>query len=348
VKVVARPRLVLKNCRRFTEIDFGLSLLLSIYSRRWVFGVGSICFPSWGLPPHCLISLYMGQNVMRILVLGANGMLGHAMVRVLNDSPFGWQVFGTVRAEGAKALFRENLAANLIAGVDVLNNDSLNRAFSSVSPNVVINCVGLIKQLPEASDPLSAIPVNALFPHRLARLCMAADARLIHMSTDCVFSGRKGLYTEADAPDARDLYGLSKYLGEVDYAHAVTLRTSIIGKELCGEHSLVSWFLSRQSSVKGFTRAVFSGLPTVEISEIVANYVIPKPDLRGVYHVSAAPINKFDLLCLVAREYSKNIEIEPDDTVVIDRSLDSSRFTRVTGYQAPPWPVLVRRMREFE
>jgi dTDP-4-dehydrorhamnose reductase len=167
------------------------------------------------------------------------------------------------------------------------------------------------------------------------------------MSTDCVFSGAKGMYTELDASDAKDLYGRSKYLGEVDYPNSVTLRTSIIGHELNGARSLIGWFIAQQGSVSGFTKAVFSGLPTVELAKVIRDHVIPHPELRGLYHVSSEPINKFDLLTLVASAYGKSIDIKPDDRLVIDRSLDSSRFREATGYQPPAWSELVRRMHEF-
>jgi dTDP-4-dehydrorhamnose reductase len=231
--------------------------------------------------------------------------------------------------------------------VDVENSDSLAALFARVRPNLVINCIGLVKQLAEADDPLAAIPINSLLPHRLARLCDVAGARLVHVSTDCVFSGTKGMYREEDYPDANDLYGRSKYLGEVDYPHAVTLRTSIIGHELGGAHGLIGWFLSQQGGVKGFTKAVFSGLPTVELARVIRDHVLPHPELRGTYHVSAAPIDKFELLTLVAKAYGRAIEITPDARLVIDRSLDSTRFRQATGYQPPPWPELIRRMAEF-
>ncbi len=283
---------------------------------------------------------------MRILVLGASGMLGNAMVRMLSEKT-DWQVHGTVRTESSKRFFQETIAKNLIAGVDVEQQDSLTQAFIFTRPDAVINCIGLVKQLAEADDPLAAIPINALLPHRLARLCDVAHARLVHMSTDCVFSGAKGMYTEADMPDAQDLYGRSKYLGEVDYPHAITLRTSIIGHELSGAHSLLGWFLAQQGTVKGFRRAIFSGLPTVEIARIIRDHVIPCPDLHGLYHVAAEPINKFDLLTLVAKAYGKTIEITPDDNLVIDRSLNSARFREATGFNPPPWAQLVQIMRDF-
>ena len=282
----------------------------------------------------------------KVLVLGATGMLGNAVLRLFAQSD-GYEAVGSARSSSALRLLPAELSDRLICGVDVENMDSLISLFSKSRPDVVINCIGLVKQLAEADDPLSAIPINALLPHRLARLCDVAGARLIHMSTDCVFSGAKGMYTEADVSDAKDLYGRSKYLGEVDYPHAITLRTSIIGHELNGAHSLVGWFLAQQDRARGFRRAIFSGLPTVELARVIRDHVLPHPELHGVYHVSAEPINKFDLLTLIADAYGKKIDITADDKLVIDRSLDSTMFRAATGYQPQPWPELVRRMREF-
>jgi dTDP-4-dehydrorhamnose reductase len=273
-------------------------------------------------------------------------MLGSAVMKLLRARA-DWQVFGTVRSENAKRLFTSDIAERLFFGVDVEQNDSLIEAFTRIRPDVVINCVGLVKQLVVAEDPLQAIPINAILPHRLARLCKLAGARLVHISTDCVFSGDKGLYTEADAADAKDLYGRSKYLGEVDYPHAITLRTSIIGHELDGARSLIGWFLAQTGSVKGYRRAIFSGLPTVEIARVIRDYVIPHPELHGLYHVSAAPISKFDLLTLVAQTYGKTIDIVADDQLVIDRSLDSTQFRQATGFSPKPWAELISSMRDF-
>ena len=211
----------------------------------------------------------------------------------------------------------------------------------------MINCIGIVKQLADANDPLYALPFNSLLPHRLANLCGVAGARLVHMSTDCVYSGSKGMYTEEDIPDATDLYGRSKLLGEVDYPHAITLRTSIIGHELIGARSLVCWFLEQSGCVSGFNRAVFSGLPTVEIARLIRDYVLPNPLLHGVYHVSSDPINKFDLLKLVAHIYGKNIQIEKNGDYEIDRSLDSVRFREETGYSPASWEDLIVSMHEF-
>ncbi len=282
----------------------------------------------------------------KVLVLGASGMLGHAVLRFLASSP-NISVTGSVRSESALRLLPEQLQARVVEGIDVENAGDLAGLITRVAPDVVINCIGVVKQLAVADDPLVAIPINALLPHRLALLCREAGARLIHISTDCVFLGDRGLYREEDPSDARTLYGRSKYLGEVDGPGCVTLRTSIIGHELSNAHALIEWFLAQEGRAIGFTRAIFSGLPTVELSRVMRDFVIPRPALSGVYHVSSAPISKFELLRLVADVYGKSIEIIPDETLVLDRSLDSSRFRALTGYVPPSWPELIHSMREF-
>ncbi|MDX8120749.1 SDR family oxidoreductase [Janthinobacterium sp. GMG2] len=284
---------------------------------------------------------------MKILVLGVSGMLGNAVFRYCSEDSQ-HDVIGSARSDGVRRNFSPELAERIVVGTDVDNQDSLALLFARVKPDVIINCVGLIKQLADANDPLQAIPINSLLPHRLARLCDIAGARLIHVSTDCVFSGSKGNYLESDASDAKDLYGRSKFLGEVDYPHCITLRTSIIGHELNSAKSLVGWFLAQQGTVKGYTKAVFSGLPTIELAHVIRDVVLPQPALRGLYHVAAEPINKFDLLTLVAQAYGKQIEIVADEQLTIDRSLNAERFRAATGYVAPAWPELIQKMANFK
>lgn len=281
-----------------------------------------------------------------ILVVGASGMLGNAVIRVLSNNP-NWRVYGTLRSEGSKRFFARAVAEHLIAGVDVYQQDALVGVFSAVHPDVVINCVGIIKQRANSEDPLVAIPLNTLLPHRLARLCEFIGARLIHVSTDCVFSGKRGGYREGDLPDALDVYGRSKVLGEVNYSHAITLRTSIIGHQFEYAYGLIDWFLSQEGQCTGYTRAVFSGLPTVILAEIIRDEVVPRAAMSGLYHVAAEPISKYDLLRLVAEIYGKNIEIIPDDKLEIDRSLNAERFKDATGYTPPQWQAMVKRMHEF-
>ncbi len=288
----------------------------------------------------------MAERKSTVLVLGATGMLGNAVLRLFVRSE-NHDTWGSARSSAALQHLPSSLRERVIVGVDVENVDTLARLFARVRPDVVINCVGLVKQLTEADDPLQAIPINALLPHRLARLCQVAGARFVHVSTDCVFTGAKGMYREEDPADAQDLYGRSKHLGEVDYPNAITLRTSIIGHELAGAHGLIGWFLAQSGPVSGFTRAVFSGLPTAELARVIRDHVLPRPHLHGIYHVSAEPIAKYELLSLVAQTYGRTNEIAADDKLVIDRSLDSTRFRQEAGYAPPAWADLVQAMHDF-
>lgn len=283
---------------------------------------------------------------MRVLVLGVSGMLGSAMFRFFSEKGV-YEVWGTVRNKSTLSFFNKNHHAKIISDVDVLNHLTLVTILERVKPDYVINCIGLVKQLAEVDDPLVTLPINALLPHQLAKLCALSGARLLQISTDCVFSGNKGNYTEDDISDATDLYGKSKYLGEVTYSNALTIRTSIIGHELQSQHSLVDWFLSQKKSCYGYSKAIFSGFPTIVLSEIIHDFILTKQNLIGVYHVAASPISKFDLLGLIADVYGKSIEITKNDSVVIDRSLNATRFNMETGYQPPSWLSLIQSMHNY-
>lgn len=284
---------------------------------------------------------------MKVMVLGVTGMLGNTIFRFLS-SDSSLVVCGTARNKNARQYFPCNLSSQIHVDVNAEHHDSIANIFATFRPDIVINCIGLVKQLADADNPLLVIPINTLLPHQLAAHCHAIGARLIHISTDCVFSGSRGNYVETDFPDAYDLYGRTKLLGEVDCPHTITLRTSIIGHELSGHRSLINWFLTQQGSVKGFTRAIFSGLPTIELATIIRDVVLQRPELHGIYHVASNPINKFDLLQLVAKTYGKSIEIIASEDLVIDRSLNADLFRKTTGYVPPEWPVLVQRMHEFK
>jgi dTDP-4-dehydrorhamnose reductase len=280
---------------------------------------------------------------MKILVLGASGMLGHTVLRRLHGAG-GHEVFGTARDPRVRARFPTDLAERILPAGDFGQTDAVAAAVAEVSPDLIVNCVGVIKQLASAKDPLHTIPLNSLLPHRLAVLARLGGARLIHISTDCVFSGRKGGYTEADTPDADDLYGLSKRLGEVGGPGAITLRTSIIGRELGSKAGLVEWFLSQTGEVRGFTRAIFSGVTAQELARVIDEVVLPRPELEGLYQVAAQPISKHDLLVLLKARYGVPTVIRPDESLVIDRSLKADRFNAATGYAPPSWPEMIAQM----
>lgn len=285
---------------------------------------------------------------MKILILGANGLIGHTIFRYLRKMT-AFNVYGTIRNSNLRRYFELSDQENIFSDIECGNFDSLAPIFSLIKPNTVINCAGITKHKSSSENPLVAIPINSLLPHQLSEYCRLIDARLIHISSDCVFSGHKGAYSEADSPDALDLYGRSKALGEVDgVKNAITLRTSTIGHELGTSYGLLEWFLSQGSSCKGFNRAIFSGLPTIELARVIAYYVIPNKDLYGLYNVSGIPITKYELLKILSLEYSKRIDIEEDNDFSIDRSLNSCKFERATGYKPPQWELLVKAMKGFK
>jgi dTDP-4-dehydrorhamnose reductase len=282
---------------------------------------------------------------MRILVIGAAGMLGHTLIRQLEKR--GGDVRGTVR--GATADYQAVpalAAARLIGGVDVVRLPTVTAALAETDPAVVVNCAGIVKQREEAHDPVRSIEVNALFPHRLARLCAGQGRRLIHISTDCVFSGLRGPYDEEANPDPVDLYGRSKALGEVVEGDCLTLRTSIIGRELANRAGLLEWFLSQRGGrVRGFTRALYSGLTTQALADVIGNLIFHFGGLRGLWHVSGDDITKYDLLRMIDLSYRLGIAITRDNSFVCDRRLDSARFRDACGWLPPSWEDMIERMR---
>ncbi len=280
---------------------------------------------------------------MKILILGGSGMLGHRLWINLRREH---EVWVTVRGEQNPFPAVPEFPEEFIRyRVDGLIFDEVTRALASIQPDLVINCIGLIKQMGHlARDPLFSISLNSVLPHRISLICRTAKIRMIHISTDCVFSGKKGNYSESDQSDAEDLYGRTKFLGEVHYPHTVTLRTSIIGQELKTHLGLIEWFLAQTGPIKGFQKAIFTGFTTDELARIIMHYVIPNPELSGLCQVSSDPISKYDLLRLAGEAYHKDIPILPEQDFACDRSLDSTRFRQITGYHPPSWQEMMAEM----
>lgn len=279
---------------------------------------------------------------MRILILGGDGMLGHRLLAELQSRH---EVRVTVRQSlDAYAPFGLFTKANTVDGIDVRSLERLTEVMAAFRPEAVINCVGIIKQRSTAKDAIPSLEINSLLPHRLSVLCKMMDARLVHLSTDCVFSGATGNYAEDAPSDAYDLYGRSKYLGEVGEEGCITLRTSIIGHELSRKGSLLEWVLAQSGRVKGFRKAIFSGFTTLEMSRIIERLLVSYPSASGVYQVSAEPINKYDLLQLIRHHLHPSIEVFADDAFVIDRSLDSTRFRSTFAYQPPSWDQMISEL----
>lgn len=276
---------------------------------------------------------------MRILILGGDGMLGHRLLLELSKTH---EVRVTLRQERSAyrdfSIFTES---NSYTGIDVRVTDRLLCVFADFHPEIVINAVGVVKQRKDGLDPIPNLEINALLPHRLAALCTAINARLIHISTDCVFSGRTGGYAESDEPDPIDVYGHSKLLGEVIAPGCITLRTSIIGPELSRRTSLLEWFLAQKNSAAGYKNAIFSGMTTFEMSRVMELLITGFPGSAGIYHVSSEPISKFDLLTLIRDKFGLSIELVPDEKFHCNRSLDSTRFRRDFDYTPPNWEKMI-------
>lgn len=286
----------------------------------------------------------MVEATTKVLILGGAGMLGHKLWQWFAPRFESYVTFrGSASSYARTGLFDP---ARSISGVSAEDLDSLSRAFEQARPEAVVNCIGIVKQDAGAKDPVTSLEVNAMFPHKVAKMCRESGARLVHLSTDCVFKGSEGNYSEKATPDAEDLYGRTKLLGEVAGDGCLTIRTSLIGRELAGAHGLLEWFLSQEGRrVRGFKRAIFSGFTTGALAEVIAAALSEHGDLSGVWHVAADPVSKFDLLSLVKDIYKLNVEIEPDENFVCDRSLDGSRFRRETGICAPTWPQMIEGMR---
>jgi len=282
---------------------------------------------------------------MKILILGASGLLGNAVFRVLSEKNL-FEVYGTIRKLDVRSYFTNELQNNLLQVENILDEVQLNEIIRLLHPSLIINCVALRKE--ESKNLLELFSVFSLLPIRLSYICRKLNIRLIQISSDGVFQGTRGNYEENDLPDAKDPYGISKYLGEVERPGSITIRTSIIGPELQTKAGLLEWFLSQQHQCRCYTKSIFSGLPSIILAQVIRDIIISRPDLHGIYHIASQSISKFDLLQLVAKKYSKSINIVPDDTVVIDRSLSAEKFKSATGYVPPEWPTLIDKMHNYK
>jgi dTDP-4-dehydrorhamnose reductase len=283
---------------------------------------------------------------MYILILGGTGMLGHKLFQHLRQRHP--DTYCTVRGsihDPALRSVKLFQTGHIIENCELTDFRALQRLLSGYRPQILVNCAGIVKQRADAKRAVPSILLNALLPHQLSELSAKWGGKLIHFSTDCVFSGKRGNYDEEDLPDAGDLYGRTKALGEVTTGSAITLRTSIIGRELVHSESLLEWFLKQNHScVFGYTRAMYSGVTTNYMAKVVANLIEGYPNLSGLYQVTSQTISKCELLCLIRDAYKLDIEITPDTDFFCDRSMKGDRFAKATGRICPPWPELVAEL----
>ena len=280
---------------------------------------------------------------MRILILGVNGMIGHVLFNYLclNSN---YKTYGTIRLNNqSESLFKNN---KNVFTISMKKDTEFIRLIDKISPNLIINCLGIVKQKLSDHNYLSTIYMNSLLPHRIAKICSKFSIRLINFSTDCVFSGVKGNYKEDDIPDPIDFYGRTKLVGEVNYGNVLTIRTSFIGHQINSKYGLLEWFLTQKDNCKGFVNAIYSGLPTIEIAKILNDHIIFNKKLIGLYQISGNAINKYELLSLINKIYGLKLNIEKEYEVKIDRSLNSKKFEDATGYKPPNWESLIKKMHE--
>ena len=280
----------------------------------------------------------------KIAILGASGLIGHKLTQVLSDR------FDTVVPvlHGSAGRFAEFglFQGNAIENVDVADFEATVAVLNEIDPDVVLNCAGITKRRPEVNDPVLAITVNSLFPHRLAHWCKASDARMIHFSTDCVFDGAQGDYTEGSVTTARDAYGQTKALGETRYDHCLTIRSSFIGQELAVHSELLDWFLAQRGQhLKGFTHALYTGVSTPVMARVVGDIIADHPDVSGLYQLSVPePISKYDLLCLARDAFDLEVEITPDDAFEIRPTLNGTALRSVLNLTLPTWPEMMAEL----
>ena len=227
--------------------------------------------------------------------------------------------------------------------IDIESKEKLIEKIKSIKPDYVINCIGWIKQ--KKIDKKNAYNVNSQFPLFLSQLALVLNFKLIHISTDCVFSGLKGNYLDNDHKDAKDLYGLSKNLGEIKNDNTCTLRTSIIGPEIgLNKFGLLEWFLSQKVKIQGYDKVIFSGLTTLELSKLISRCLFKKALYNQILNVSSKPISKYNLLKNIKKIFKKDIIIERSNKIKLNRSLNSKKFKKITGYKCPSWKKMINEM----
>lgn len=281
----------------------------------------------------------------KVLIFGATGMLGHKLYQVLKP---GHDVVGTIRS-GYKTISRYGFMEPtiLVPRFDATLPNAARQVIESIQPDVVVNCIGVLKNLVQKVGEPATRYLNAELPHEMYRICQPKGIRLIHISTDCVFSGKKGNYAEDDPSDAPDLYGQTKYQGEINEPGALTIRTSIIGRELHTANGLLEWVIAnRGKEINGWANAIFSGFPTLHLSRIIADIIDKHPELSGLYNVSAEPISKYTLLTLINKTLELNATINATEEPHEDRSLDSTRFQKATGFTPLPWQPMIKELAE--
>ena len=285
---------------------------------------------------------------MKVIIFGSNGLLGNTITKYFLDNS-SYETFPILRDSSKIMLFKKKYHKSFIVIKNILDFEEIKKKIKNIRPDILINCIGITNKVQKNNTSYfeDLIRVNSLFPHMLHRISLDLNARLIHLSTDCIYSGNKGNYNENDLPDPIDAYGRSKLLGELNYENTLTIRKSVVGHEFLTKKGLLEWFLDQNKIVQGYKNVIFSGLTVLELARLIDIYIIPRNDLKGIFHVSGEPISKFDLLKIFNEIYNKSIKIVPNESIKINRTLNGSHFNKVTGYKINSWSSLIKSMYEF-
>ena len=284
--------------------------------------------------------------MIKILILGSTGLIGSTLLKYFSKKN-NFKCYGGIQKK-SDTIKLKNIKNIKLYKINYKKKRDIIKVFNQIKPDLIINCIGVTKQLVQKKKISEILRVNSVLPHYFAQIVnLQKKIRLIHFSTDCVFSGTKGKYRETDLPDAQDIYGRSKLLGELSYPNTLTLRTSCIGHELQTKYGLLNWFLDQKKSVKGYKNAIFSGLTSLEIAKVLYKFIIPNKNLEGLYHLSGKKISKYDLLNLIKKVYKKDIKININKNVKINRSLNSNSLQQITGYKPSGWNKIIKEMFEF-
>ena len=274
---------------------------------------------------------------MKILILGSTGVLGSTLNLFLKSKKL--NPFFITR----KKKFKSHRYLK-----DFTNYKKLKKIITDINPEIIINCIGVTKFHGDYDNIKNTKFINTKLPIYLSNFCLKKKIFFLHISTDCVFLGNKGNYSDLSKKDAKDLYGLTKNKGEVKNKFSSTIRTSFIGPEKNSNKSLFSWFLGQKNQVNGFSQAFFSGLTSVELSKIIYKYFILKNDFYNqIINIGGKKISKYHLLKIIKIIFNKRIKIKNYSKFKIDRSLNSSKFRKLSNYKLPTWVYLIKELKFF-
>ena len=284
------------------------------------------------------------MNKIKVLIIGGNGMIGSELLRSLKLFNKNLEVKATLRNKlNHYDIYLIYNNKDCFFKINVFEIDNIKDLIKLYKPNVIINCVGVTKQKINDFSLDKVKYINSNFPHKLYKLCNKESIRLIHLSTDCVFSGNRGEYKFNDIADAKDIYGQTKKEGEIIHDNSLTIRKSTIGYEMNKPHGLLEWFLCQKNDVLGFKNAIFTGVSTIELSKFISHIICKHQELSGLLHLRGPKIDKYSLLKKIKYFFNlDHINLKVDEKYICDRSLNEDRLLSKLNYSIPCWDTMIK------